>query len=170
MRLAVICFLLFALPANTGQTSQTHERISLDVGAATVWLGMPQEEAAKKFRDAGYKVMVAHDQLLLRSDSDARAIWFKDGRLVFADREWNTNNTFDKVDAVIGALGELAERVKTESCVVVHSPISSPESTGNRVFVSCGERSVLIAKGTLMGTPYETVSERIGNIPAESEK
>jgi len=158
----VLLLLPFALAADTAQVS---DRISLEVGTVTVWLGMTQEEAATKFRDARYKVTLVGDELLLQSNSESHILRFKGSRLAFADREWITNYNADTVDAVIGALGELAEKAKNESCYVNHSPISSPDSSSNRVFVSCGQRSVLIGKGTIMGHTYETISERIGDVP-----
>ena len=81
MRLFLVLSILFALPTNTGQAPQRHERVSLEVGSITVWLGMTKEEATKRFSNAGYEVTVAGDQLLMRKGSDGRVVWFKDGRL-----------------------------------------------------------------------------------------
>jgi hypothetical protein len=148
-RLAVVLLLLpFAL---TADTAQVRDRLSLEVGTVTVWLGMTQEEAAKKFRDAGYEATLAGNQLLLKSGSEAHVIWFKAGRLAFAEREWNTAYKVEQVDAVIGALGALAEKANNEPCSVIHSPVSTPNLSANRVFVSCGQRSVLIGNGTAVG-------------------
>lgn len=170
LRLALVLLLLpFALAADT---AQVHERVSLEVGTVNVWLGMTQEEAAKKFQEAGYKVIFAGDQLLLKrdmkNDTEGHVLWFKAGQLAFADREWNTKVKAD-IDAVIGALGELAEKSKNESCYITHSPISSPDSSSNRIFVSCGQRSVLIGKGTITGMAFESISERIGDMPTKEE-
>jgi hypothetical protein len=63
----------------------------------------------------------------------------------------------------------LAEKTKNESCYIAHSPMSSPDSSSNRVFVSCGQRSVLIGKGTIMGHAFVTISDRIGDMPAKEE-
>ena len=166
-RAAAICMLVLAGYA-LGK-AQTSQRISLEVGSVNVWLGMEQEEAAKRFRDVGYEVMHSGDKLLLKNGDDAHIFWLKDGRLAFADREWITSDKSDKIDAVIGALAELATKAGNQSCAVVHSPLSSPDASSNRVFVSCGQRSVLIGKGSLMGRSYVTVSERIGGIPAKTE-
>jgi|SRR5215472_3738937 len=192
-RLALVLLLLpFALTADTAQTFQVHDHVSLEVGLVPVWLGMTQEEAAKRFRDAGYKVTVAGNQLRLKSGTrkfrdagyeptwtgdqfllksgDSHVLWFKAGQLAFADREWITSDKPDKLDAVIGALGELAEEAKNESCNVVHS--SDPSLLwmwSNQVFVSCGQRSVLIDKGAIFGQAFETVSERIGEVPTKEE-
>jgi len=167
LRLAIVLLLLpFVLAADT---AQVRERISLEVGTVTVWLGMTQEEAAKKFRDGGYEANLAGEQLLVKSVSEAHVLWFKAGRLAFAEREWNTAYKADQVDAVIGALGELAEKTKNEPCSVIHSPVSTPNLSADRVFVSCGQRSVLIGKGTITGQAFVDITERIGDMPTKKE-
>ena len=170
MRLVFALSILFALPTNTGQAPQRHERVTLEVGTVTVWLGMTKEEATKKFSGAGYVVTNDGDKLLLRNGGDAHIIWFRDdGRLAFANQGWNTTDKSDLLDAVMGALGSLAEKVGSHPCSVIHSPISSPDSSSNRVFISCGERSVLFAKGTIVGQPFVEISERIGDMPTKPE-
>lgn len=169
MRLVFVLSILFALPTNTGQSPQ-RQRVSLEVGSVNVWLGMTKEEATKRFSDVGYQVTRAGDKLLMRrGSSDAQILWFKDGRLAFANQAWNTTDKTDELDAVLGALGSLAEKVENQPCSVIHAPLSSPDSSSNRVFISCGERSVLISKGTIMGSPFVEVSERIGDIPTKPE-
>ena len=169
MRLVFVLSIFFALPTNTGQTPQRPQRVSLEVGSVNVWLGMTKEEATKRFSDAGYQVTLAGDKLLMRRGSEAQILWFKDGRLAFANQAWNTTDKTDELDAVLGALGSLAEKVENQACSVTHAPLSSPDSSTNRVFISCGERSVLISKGTIMGSPFVEVSERIGDIPTKPE-
>lgn len=169
MRLVFVLSMFFALLPNTGQTPQRPQRVSLEVGSVNVWLGMTKEEATKRFSDAGYQVTLAGDQLLMRRGSDAQILWFKDGRLAFANQVWNTTDKTDDVDAILGALGSLAEKVGNQPCSVSHAPISSPDSSSNRVFISCGERSVLISKGTMLGKPFVDISERIGDIPTKPE-
>lgn len=169
MRLVFVFSLLFALSASTGQVPLRHKRVTLEVGTVTVWLGMTKEQATKKFSGAGYVVTNDGDKLLMRNGGDAHVIWFSDGRLAFAEKGWNTTDKNDPLDAVVGALASLARKVGSHPCSVIHSPISSPDSSSNRVFISCGERSVLIAKGTVVGQPFVDISERIGDMPRKSE-
>lgn len=169
MRLVFVLSIFFVLPTNTGQPPQ-RPRVSLEVGSVNVWLGMTKEEATKKFSDAGYQVTIAaDDKLLMRRGSDAQILWFKEGRLAFANQGWYTTDKTDELDAVLGALGSLAEKVGNQPCSVIHAPISSPDSSSNRVFISCGERSVLIGKGTIMGHTFMDISERIGDMPTKPE-
>jgi hypothetical protein len=172
MRLVLILLLVFALPANPNQSIREGDRISLEVGTVTVWLGMTKEEAAKKFSNAGYTVTAFSDGLLLDragSAHDAHIIRFKNGRLCYADQEWLTGNNTDPLDAVLGALGALAEKVGDQPCSVIHSPLFSPNATSNRVFISCGQHSVFIAKGTFMGKPFAGVDVRIGDPPTKDQ-
>lgn len=171
MRRALVLLLLSALPAGMTSSSsvQRSAHVSLEVGTITVWLGMTQEDAAKRFRGAGYQVMITDNELLVHSASDSHVLEFMNGQLVFADREWYTKDKSDGLDAVLGALGALAEKVGNQPCAVIHSPLSSPDSSGNRIFVSCGDRSVMVGKGTILGQPFLDVSERIGDMPSKTE-
>jgi hypothetical protein len=112
--------------------------------------------------------MTTKDEVLVRSPDDSHVLEFKNGQLVFAEREWNTKDK-DGLDAVLGALGALAEKAGNQPCSVIQSPVSSPDSSYSRVFVVCGSRSVLVAKGTLMSQPFVDVSERIGDMPSKTE-
>lgn len=158
------------LPAQTGKPqSQPNERVSLEVGSVTVWLGMPKAELTKRFSDAGYEITELGDKVFAHFGTEAHDMRFKNGRLVFADVEWY-NSKNDEIDAVIGAIGALANKNQLRPCVVSHEPLSEPDASFDRVFIVCGDRSVLIGKGKIAGQLILDVTERIGQIPETTQK
>lgn len=164
-----VLILLIFLPVLADQPqSQPRARVLLDLGTVTVWLGMPKDEAVKKFVDAQYIVTDMGDQILVHLGSVYYGrLAFKNNRLVFTFVEWLKADT-DEVDAVLGALGALAEKGPSP-CVLSHQPLSQPDSTLNRVFVICGDRSVLIGHGKVGNSPFVSITERIGELPATAQ-
>lgn len=161
---SIIVLVAFCLSSFSQEQAQsTGEKVELDLGAVTVWLGMPQQEAFSKFATAGYKVQAASssdDPTWVLNGDHAYEVRFSSGRLSFADRSWAGKNV-DSIEAVIGALGTLAQH-SGSPCDVSHDPIVQPGNSSDRVFVSCGKRSVLIMKGKFNGHEIVDVYERIG--------
>ena len=155
----------FALPPQTGQLQPpTKERVSLDVGVVSVWLGMPKDQALKKFSEVGYKAspLRKDGSMFVDMGGHYSELIFKSDRLVYAHVDWYQSGRTE-VDAVLGALGALADEKKNETCDVTNEPLSSPDMSGSRVLVSCGRRSVLIGKLKIGNDqPGATVLERIG--------
>jgi hypothetical protein len=145
------------------------ERVSLEVASQTVWLGMPKAEVIKKFSGAGYRITDTGKMVIVTLGDEAHSFQFTNDRLAYADNEWYSANTED-IDAVLGALGALADKNASRPCSIFHQPISKPDAILNRVFIVCGDRSVLIANGKLFGKAAMDISERIGNIPDSSQK
>lgn len=148
------------------------EKITLELGSVTVWLGMPQQEALAKFATAGYKVQSApsaDDPTWVLNGDTVYDVRFTAGRLSFADRSWAGKN-IDSIEAVIGALTTLAQYGGTP-CDVTHDRSVQPSASFDRIFIRCGKRSVLIMKGGFKGAitqKYDAanladVYERIGD-------
>lgn len=169
---ALLLPILFALPARTGQSQSTPKKevTSLDLGSVTVWLGMTKEETLKRLSVGGNKPKDLGDAIGADTGTGTHVLQFKNNRLVFADLEWHTEHTVvHEIDAVLGALGALAQKNDGHPCTVVHAPLSSPNSSSDRVFVVCGKRSVLISKWNYEGKLTVSVSERIGDMPNREE-
>ncbi len=164
VRLAIIA--LVSIPA----LAQSTEKVSLDLGSVTVWLGMPRQEVVNKCTAAGYKQYPPDDHQILFLDSGNHeyTTQFKSGLLVYADREWYTaKGDMDAFQTTMAAMGSLVDKQKFPlSCMISHEPISKPGTHVNRLFVLCGKRSFLlidgqfeITKGRIYG-----VTERIGDM------
>lgn len=158
---------LFALSIQSGQVRPaSNARVSLDLGSVTVWLGMSKDEAVKRFADAGYRFTdEVNGTSAVLNDKQGYFLAFRNSRLTWAEVSWFEGNS-GEAEAIMGALGSLADKVSSPSCRVTHKPYSNPDTTMNRVSVSCGERAVVIAKGKFSGSPNVLfVTEQIGEPP-----
>lgn len=172
------CGVILALAMLTAFPCAAQNRVSLDVGSVTVWLGMPRTEVLTRLTAAGYKITdVGNNWTIVDSFGSMHDLRFRDGKVIYADREWYVSKDTDEAEAVIGALGTLAEKSKTNPCAVSHEPLAEPTISADRVFVSCGrtirangelaiERSVLISQAVVAGKKILSISERIGVFPS----
>jgi hypothetical protein len=89
---------------------------------------------------------------------------FEHEKLTFAQRNWLRDES-KALPTVIDALTALIDQGAT-NCTIEHAPMSSPYAKLNRVFISCGQRGILLTYGSenLAGQRYtdNAVSERIG--------
>ncbi len=140
------------------------EKISLELGSVTVWLGMPRQEVVKRCASAGYSMpnrpgddLEIRDSEKLTTDGHIFRVIFKNGRLAFASRNWYSSKA-SPFDAVLGALGQLETR---GGCSVVHDQDKSPDGRLDMVFITCGYRRVLIESGNTNGESVANVYEQI---------
>jgi hypothetical protein len=164
---------ILALALLTAFPCVAQNRVSLDVGPVTVWLGMLKSDAIKKYSEAGYKVLDNGDALMLSSNGNVTLLIFQHNSLIFASRDWSVGESPDEAQAVIGAVSALAEKTKTNACTVSHDPLSEPGISVDRVFIQCGhtvrpdgtlviERSVMITVNSSGGKRSLGVVESIG--------
>jgi hypothetical protein len=148
----------FAQPAS--------QKVSLEIGGATVWLGMPRQEVIDRCASAGLKQMTAdRNSILFRSGDDLYSVQFKNDRLVFADRDWLPSKSgLDAFQTTLAALASISDSDKdsVSACTISHQPLNNPDNQANRVFVSCGKRSFLLMEHRIKGESYYDVMERIG--------
>jgi hypothetical protein len=151
-------------------------KITLQLGSVTVWLGMPNEEAISGLKNAGYSYLGKDGKLdWVWNKGDDNNYWLgsASGRLVYAARDWQQRvGRSEKPErdaavmkAVVGALKTLAKSDSSQHCAVDLDSLSDPESSKERVFVRCGERSVQITVGEIYGSPMYTILDRIGEPP-----
>jgi hypothetical protein len=142
------------------------KRVSLEIGGATVWLGMPRQEVVDRCESAGLKQVSADRAgILFKGGEHIYSTQFKHERLVFADREWiSSENGLDAFQSVMAALASISDSDKTSAstCAISHQPLTNPENQANRIFISCGERSFLLMEHTIGGKSFPDVRERIG--------
>ncbi len=163
IHIGFLCATVVATLISTGFSQTADKQTALDLGHVTVWLGMPQQEAMKRFSSAGYKVTEAGSLgVFLKAADDYYQMRFNQGRLVYAERSWYNSKQGDAFDAVLGALVALAGDAKNQTCTVSHQPVKDPDVTWERIFIFCGDRSVRIGKGRLGGTAGVDVTEFIG--------
>ena len=174
---------LFFASITTPAMAQAHPaRISLELGSVTIWLGMPEAEALRKFQSAGYKLdshpvkISKIDQFIVMNEAEKTdgipqtfVTAFRDGKLFYADRDWPIagNDTNDTMDSIIRALGTLTSDTPT-FCTVTSSPISNPNMRAGRIVIDCDSRSVVLTKGKIKdGNNFADntqVEEQIGHL------
>jgi hypothetical protein len=158
---------LFALPcfAQSGK-----QRTALDIGTVTVWLGMPRQEVVDKCASAGYKQLVSgKDHIWFVGNQNSYNVHFRDNRLVYADREWYAKGA-DAFQSTMAALGSLADRQTFPlSCIISHEPKRDPNWNMDRIFVLCGERSVLLIHHKYKEDTAYSVTESIGKLPPSKD-
>jgi hypothetical protein len=144
-------------------------KTSIELGAITVWLGMPKQELLRRCTKAGYKVAVEgleNDLKILDSEklttaSNIFRVGLKDDKVTFASRDWYSANA-GPFDAVLGALEQLTTGGQDTLCFVGHTEQKSPDNTGDKVSIVCGARSVIImnvkTKGMAVAAVYEEIS------------
>lgn len=169
MRFKLILLLLVVFLSVENGQPQSNEQVSLQIRTTTVWLGMPKDEVMKRFADAGAEIIDQNNAVIAKFSDDVRTLLFKNGLLSFADVVWPTESGSEG-EAVLGALSALTENANKRPCIVDHNPLSYPTESINRIFVTCGPRSVLISQGTIQGNPFFEVSERIGEAPGQDPK
>ena len=140
------------------------------MGSATVWLGMSRQEVVSRYSSAGFKqlpVAGEKDAILFVEQSQfvTHLTHFKNDRLTFADREWYVPNSgLDAFQSTLAALGSLADTNQLSNCTIIHQPITNPDAQTNRIFIVCGERSLLLSEmrtGKIVGYG---VNDRIGDL------
>lgn len=140
-------------------------RVSLDLGSVTVWLGMPQSDVLLQFQSAGYEVTGKGETRTVSIGDSPAMLGFTNGRLKYATREWYASGQ-DEMEVVIKALTDLAS-YGGRGCSIVPDRMNNPDGSSDIIFVTCGERSLMFVKGkaAFKGAgeiPVVEVQERIG--------
>ncbi len=158
------CVFALTLLASVAFAQQgTH--VALELGSATVWLGMDKTAAQKAIEAAGIEFPEPDsDGSVIAVDTRAKRIYslqFFRNKLVYADRNWDRRDG-DRLPSVIEALTSLVDQGAT-NCKLEHAPITKPDMKMDRVFIECGERSVLLVTGGSKDISADSITERIGS-------
>jgi len=167
MKLATAFFLgvLCLCSIRTAESqSSMQDVVSLDLGSVTVYLGMTKTEALSRLSDKSYKVVQNKNDVIASDAGRYYTLRFKSSKLVYADRSWTENP--DLMDAILGGLGSVAKN-STNACNVLHQPVSDPDVSGDRFFIVCGHRNLLVGKVRIGRDVGPTILESIGDITAD---
>lgn len=164
----VVLFLAAAAIPTLPTTQQRPNRVSLELGPVTVWLGMPKNEFMAAAKAAGYKVYDSGSKdgdvvMTLEHGSQITKTYTlrfdNSGLLNYASREWPDTNR-SPYEAMLGAL----KTVDGQHCTISHQPLNNPNNNLDRVFVFCDSgRTLLIMYGKISVSPttFGAVYERI---------
>ena len=147
--------------------AQAGDRVSLELGTVTVWLGMDKAAVKQQVESSGMNFDQSNPKIVIVADIQTKRIFtllFVHDKLVYADRNWLLDES-KALPSVMDAVTALIDQGAT-NCTISHAPITSPDAKMNRVFIKCGRRGILLTYGStnLAGDSYtdNAISERIG--------
>ena len=142
--------------------SQT--KVSLEIGAVDVWLGMPKQDVLKQFSQASYTVLNpdASESPIPILDAPKHAVGmveFKGGKLSYASRSWGTCQQ-DCLATILAAFRSLADST-TGTCTLENAAKPKPDVRLDRISVVCGEHGLTIVTGKVDSVDVADVMEFI---------
>src|SRR5262249_48147906 len=127
--------------------------------------GMSKQEVLERCSKAGYRVLDASKDDLTVLDREHPTeqsrlfrVIVKNGRVTFAQRGWYHND--EPFTSILGALKSLGETRR--GCSVVHRSESAPDEESDKVWITCGPRTVQIMTANVNGSTVADVQEQIG--------
>lgn len=135
-------------------------KVGLEVGGEMLYLGMTKAEVAQRLAGKEYWKVNDDNWMMGAKDSIGPSIQFTSGRLTFAERFWATNEN-DTGMALFGAVSSL-NKDGFRTCDVTASVNTSPDITAHNVWISCGEKSVVVNRDTIGSHSYTMVHEELG--------
>ena len=161
-RTALVLLMLAALSsllyAQKNPSRQAGKVASIEIAGVKLHLGMTKADVAERF--VGIQISKVTEELWAIDKGGNSQLKFKNGRLVSANHSWiNTgDDQMDALFAVVSLLnreGYSACKISTDTKVVPTTDadtgriISAPSA--ERVWIDCGQKSVLIIKITFNG-------------------
>ncbi len=152
--------------------AQPGNRVSLQLGTVTVWLGEDKATAKQQIEAAGlhFNSFASSGQVGVSDANNVYNLHFDNGKLVYADRTWLPDDGSNALPSVMDAFTSLIDQ-GANSCRIEHLPITSPDKKLDRVIIECGQRGILLTYGTVMvaGKTYTAneIYESIGRYQAD---
>ena len=169
---ALVLLTLIALSSIVYAQQQTTRQLSkaaIEVAGTKLRLGMTKAQVAEKL--AGHEITkVQEDEWMVASLEKKQlgpTLQFTHGSLSYADRYWTTYDN-DIVEALFGAVSTL-NREGFSKCTVTADDSVSPDLTAHRVWISCGEKTVLVLRDSIDGKSHNMVYERLGSMRDTAE-
>jgi hypothetical protein len=156
---------------------------SLQIGLVRVRLGMSKIELQNEISgtaegeaavhhtgdELGSNVFVMTENMwnvgTPRGDSHAGEVIFRNGRVVYAEREWLLKDS-DAIDAILGAIDSFQQQ-GLRACVISRDTLPDPAAAYERAWIDCGARRLLITKAKVKGQEFRSITESIGSIPPQ---
>jgi hypothetical protein len=142
-------------------SSEQSSKAFIEVGSVRLRLGMSRSEVAEKLVGSAI-TKINEDSWVLGKNSPS--LQFTDGRLSFADRTWSTTED-DIAESLFGVVSSFNSEGYS-ACKITADTNSSPGSMAQRVWIDCGEKTILVmvAHPSSSGKGYSWVSERLGKM------
>ncbi len=160
--------MIFCLLAYIAQAQSQTQKVTLELGSVTVWLGEPKQKIFADFADSGLVLDDAKDGMVFVHPpkdyfTGAYTMRFSADKLVFADRTWTVQGV-EPIQAAVNAFASLASHGATQ-CTFSHDTKATEVGLNyDRVFVTCGQRSILLMNERYNRSEDGKVMERIGTM------
>ena len=142
-------------------TAQNSQHIaSIEINGVRLRLGMAKNEVEQRFEPSQI-VKSSEDGWLIGDGMEL--IHFTNGYLTFAEHDW-PNQSNDLGEQLFGAINSLNSE-GFENCKVYADVKTDPAATLHRVWLDCGDKSVLMVPYIgASGKIYNTVEEHLGHL------
>lgn len=148
------------IAASLGPSQKTDHAASIEINGVSLRLGMTKSEVEQKFQGSQI-VKSSQDGWLIGNPGSL--LHFTVGRLTFAERNW-PNQSNDIGEQLFGAVNSINSE-GFYNCRVYTDVKTDPAATLHRVWIDCGDKSVLVARYVgASGKVYNTVDEHLGHL------
>jgi hypothetical protein len=137
----------------------------IEIFGAKLRLGMTKAEVEEKL--SGADIVKPRENAWLVTTGGVSSLQFENGRLSFADRTWHSKDN-DIVDALFNAVMYFNNDGHS-LCSVSADTVPDPQESYERVWIRCGNKSILVVKGTIQGKTFEEVDEHLGVMKPDSK-
>jgi hypothetical protein len=158
LTLTVLSPLLFSRQLKAQQVSKA----DIEIGGTRLRLGMTKADVAEKLTGVPITKDKEDFWLIGAEKSISQSLQFTNGRLSYASRYWPTFDN-DILEAFYGAVTHLNNE-GFSTCKVNADSKLEPDEKLQRVWIRCGEKTILLARNSFGGKTYNTVDEMLGNV------
>ena len=144
------------------KTSPQWGRAALEIAGTKLRLGMTKGEVTEKMAGTEIYKINENNWVVGKLENIGPSLQFKNGRLNYADRYWVTYDN-DIAEALFGAVNSLNNE-GFSACTVTADTRPSPDQTAQRVWIACGEKTVLLVRRSFGGKSYNSVYELLGDM------
>jgi hypothetical protein len=147
---------LYAQRSSAPQLSKA----AIDVHGTKLRLGMSKGEVTDKLTGNEITKDDEDNWNIASSGNLGPTLQFTDGRLSYADRYWTTYDN-DIAEALFGAVNSLNQE-GFSACTVTADTKTEPDTTAHRVWIRCGEKSILLVRDSIGEKSHNMVYEQLG--------
>lgn len=155
----------FATVSAQRQPSSHVSKADIEVAGQKLHLGMTKAQVTEKL--AGTEITKIHDDEWMVGSLEKKefgpTLQFTNGVLSYAERFWTVSDN-DLVEQLFGVVSSLNGEGFSQ-CNVTADTNDSPDIRAKRVWIMCGEKSVLVIRRTIVGGhSHDEVDERLGRM------
>ena len=139
---------------------QPLSKSKIEVAGATLRLGMTKGQVAEKL--TGHDISkLNEDEWMINSEKHSGPlVQFHNGVLTYADRIWTVGDD-DVTQALFGAVSAFNDE-GLSLCKVAADTSPVPGMNAQRVWIKCGEKSILLIRRFIGGHSFDEVDEQLG--------